>query len=178
MAAISVVNAFQLNEPKSPELAALLLDIGAYSTSINFIHQGIPLITRIIRFGGAQLTEYIGQMSGVQADAAELEKIAISDSTQALARTAIEPLAREIRSSIDFFERQHDCRVGSAFACGGSATSEFLVRIISETVGIELKRWNPSEHLDISRLNGEKPQLEIVGPSLAAAVGVAASRLA
>jgi len=42
---------------------------------------------------------------------AEEEKRKMSTPIQELVKTAISPLAREIRSSIDFFERQNDHRV-------------------------------------------------------------------
>ena len=101
----------------------------------------------------------------------------MTDPVQALVRTAISPLARELRSSIDFFERQHECHVSQAFACGGSACSPVLLEILSEAVGIHIDRWNPIETFDTTHFNGAGAQLSELAPTLAAAVGAAAARL-
>lgn len=177
LAAVSVVNAFQVSHPEPNDEVILLVDIGGRSTSINFLRQGVPLITRIMHFGGYQLSEYIAQMLTLDANAAEQEKVKMSEPVQALVRTAISPLARELRSSIDFFERQHECRVSEAFACGGGACSPVLLELLSEAVGVRVERWNPVETFDTTHFNGAGAQLSELAPTLAAAVGAAAARL-
>lgn len=177
LAAVSVVNAFQVSYPDMKDEVVLLVDIGGRSTSINFLRQGIPLITRIMHFGGFQLSEYIGQMLTLDANAAEQEKVKMSEPVQALVRTAISPLARELRSSIDFFERQHESHVSQAVACGGCACSPVLLDLLSEAVGLRVARWNPVENLDTAHFNGDGAHLAELAPTLAAAIGAAAARL-
>jgi Tfp pilus assembly PilM family ATPase len=101
----------------------LVLDIGAHSTSINFLLHGQPVMTRIAQFGGDLVSEYIAQVLTLQPEIAEEEKLKMSETVQPLIRQSISPLVQEIRSSIDFFERQHECHVTRLFACGGSACS-------------------------------------------------------
>jgi nitric oxide reductase activation protein len=48
---------------------------------------------------------------------------------------------------------------------------------LSEEVGMRVECWNPVEQFDTSHLNGERPRLMALAPSLAAAVGTAAGRL-
>jgi Tfp pilus assembly PilM family ATPase len=177
LAAVSVINAFQIIHPEIKDEVVVLVDMGARMTSINFLFNGMPLITRIMHFGGAQLSEYIGQVLMLKPQEAEEEKRKMSAPVQELVKTAISPLAREIRSSIDFFERQHDLHVRRICACGGSACSPPVLTILGEAVGAQIECWNLVEGLDVSQFNGERERVLAMGPSLAAAVGVAAARL-
>jgi type IV pilus assembly protein PilM len=177
LAAVSVINAFQISHPEIKDEVVVLVDMGARMTSINFLLNGMPLITRIMHFGGAQLSEYIGQVLMLKPQEAEEEKRKMSVPIQELVKTAISPLAREIRSSIDFFERQHDLHIRGIYACGGSACSPQVLTILGEAVGAQIECWNLMKDLDVSHLNGESERVLAIGPSLAAAVGVAAVRL-
>lgn len=177
LAAVSVVNAFQVSHPELNDEVTVLVDIGSRSTSINFLRQGLPLITRITHFGGFQLSEYIAQTLTLETAQAEQQKVQMPDPVRALVKTALSPLARELRSSVDFFERQHDCHVSRAFACGGSACSAALLEMLSEVVGLRIERWSPIDKLQTSHFNGESAQLAEVAPALAAAIGAAAAQL-
>jgi Tfp pilus assembly PilM family ATPase len=151
--------------------------MGARMTSINFLLDGMPLITRIMHFGGVQISEYIGQVLMLKPQEAEEEKCKMSAPVQELVKAAISPLAREIRSSIDFFERQHDLHIQRICACGGAACSAQVLAILGEAIGTQVESWNPVQSLDVSHFNGESQRVLAIGPSLAAAVGVAAARL-
>jgi type IV pilus assembly protein PilM len=178
LAAICVVNAFQAVEPEiCQKEIVLLVDIGARSTVMNFLRQGLPLFTRIMRFGGQQVTEQISQTLTIGLAPAEEEKIKMTETVQPLVRTAILPLARELRSSIDFFERQYECRVSRAFFCGGSASSAKMLEIIGQELGMHIEAWNPVQHLGTAHFHGDAALLATEAPSLAAVVGAAVARL-
>ncbi len=177
LAAVSVINAFQVGHPEIKDEVVVLIDIGACMTSINFLLNGVPLITRIMHFGGAQLSDYIGQVLVLKPNEAEDEKRKMSGPIQELVKTAISPLAREIRSSIDFFERQHDLHVRQIYACGGSASSPQILAILGEAVGAHVECWNLIETFDVSHFNGETQRVLALGPSLAAAVGAVVPQL-
>lgn len=178
LAAVSVVNAFQVSHPElCQKEAVLLVDIGAHSSSMSFLRNGLPVLTRITQFGGLQLSEFIGQMLTLSQAEAEEEKIKMSEPVQPLVKTAVATLAKEIRSSIDFFERQQECHVAAVFACGGSASSDKLLEFLSEQAGVRVELWNPIHNFDISHFNGEGKLLTAAAPNLAAAIGAAAARL-
>jgi Tfp pilus assembly PilM family ATPase len=177
LAAVSVINAFHIGHPEIKDEVVVLVDIGARMTSVNFLQGGLPLITRIMHFGGVQVSEYIGQVLMLKPHEAEEEKRKMSPPVQELVKTAISPLAREIRSSIDFFERQNDLHVQRIYACGGSASSPQVLNILGETVGTPVECWNAVESLDVSQFNGGTRRVLSMGPTLAAVVGVAAGRL-
>jgi type IV pilus assembly protein PilM len=178
LAAVSVINAFQVSNPEiSEKEVVLLVDIGAQSTSINFLRHGQPVITRIMSFGGLQISEYVAQVLAVDTAKADEEKIKMSEPVQGLVKMALSPLAKELRSSIDFFERQHECRVTHAFACGGSACSAKMLELLSEAVGIHVESCNPIQNFETAHFNGDSPRLAALAPSLAAAIGTATARL-
>jgi type IV pilus assembly protein PilM len=178
LAAVSVVNAFRFTNPEvSEKEAAILLDVGARSTTINLLRQGQPRMTRIMHFGGEQISEFLGQVLTLDPAAAEKEKLNMSETVVPLIKQAIQPLAREVRSSIDFFERQQECHVARGFACGGSACGPAILQSLSEQVGFHFEPWNPVQAFDISHFNGETPQLSLLGPCLAVALGVAATQV-
>jgi Tfp pilus assembly PilM family ATPase len=177
LAAVSVINSFQMSHPDIKDEVVVLVDIGARMTSVNFLYGGLPLITRIMHFGGVQVSEYIGQVLMLKPQEAEEEKRKMSAPVQELVKTAISPLAREIRSSIDFFERQNDLHVQRIYACGGSASSPQVLTILGDAVGTPVECWNTVESLDVSQFNGGTRRVLSVGPSLAAAVGVAVAHL-
>ncbi len=178
LSALTVVNAFQFgNAELCQKEIVVLLDVGAHSTSINLLRHGQPAMTRIMHFGGNHISEFVASILTLQPAAAEEEKIKMSEAVQPLVGQALSPLAREIRSSIDFFERQQDCHVTRAFACGGTATSPLILKFLSDEVGFHIEPWNPVQALSIAHLNGEAQTLERVAPCLAAAIGVAAPQL-
>ena len=144
---------------------------------MNFLWRGQLLFTHVMYFGSQQITEYLAQKLGVDFPVAEVEKLKMAESIQGLVQTAISPLARELRSSIDFFDQQHDCRVNRTFACGGVAGSPKILEILGVEAGIRIEPWNCLQRLDLMQTRGDRTQLDTVAPEMAAAVGAAVARL-
>lgn len=177
LAAVSVINSLTIGLPDVCQEVVVLVDIGARATSINFLQQGVPVMTRIMHFGGNQISDYIAQVLMLEPAEAESEKRKMPEPIRELVRTALSPLAREIRSSVDFFERQHDQHVRRVLACGGTACSTAILELLGEAVGLPVECWNPVAKLNLNGLNGETPAAMAEGPALAAALGVAMARL-
>lgn len=178
LSAMTVVNAFQISHREICEKgAALVVDIGARMTSMNFLRGGQPVLTRIMEFGGDRITDSIAQSLGLEPKAAEEEKRKLSEFMQPLVQGGLAPLAREIRASVDFFERQHDCHVGHAVVGGGTAASAVIVGLLSEATAVPFEIWNPVQGYSTAGLAGAAERLPAVASSLAAAVGLAAPRV-
>ena len=178
LSTLTVVNGLLATEPElCQKEAVLLLDLGAHTTSMNFLRHGQLLFTHAMNFGGQQITEYLAQQLGVELPVAELEKLKMSEPVQSLVQAAIIPLARELRSSIDFFDQQHECRIGRTLACGGGACSAKILEILGRETGISIEPWNSLQRIDTSQTRGDRAQLATIGPELAAAVGAALARL-
>ena len=178
LSTLTVVNGLLTTEPElCQKEAILLLDLGARTTSMNFLWRGQLAFTHVMYFGSQQITEHLAQKLGLDLAAAEAEKIKMSEAVQRLVQAAISPLARELRSSIDFFDQQHDCRINRTLACGGVAGSPKILEILGLEVGIRIEVWNCLDRFDTTATRGDQAQLAVVAPELAAAVGVALARL-
>ena len=178
LSTLTVVNGLLATEPElCQNEVVLLLDLGARTTSMNFLRRGQLLFTHVMYFGSQQITEQLAHKLGLELPAAEIERLKMSEPVQALVQTAISPLARELRSSIDFFDQQHDCRVTRALACGGVAGSTKVLEILGREAGVNIEPWNCLQRLDTTKTQGDRDQLAAIAPELAAAVGAALARL-
>jgi type IV pilus assembly protein PilM len=175
--ALCVVNAFQRSHPEvCAKEVVLLLDIGARATSLNFLRGGEPVMTRLVDYGGTRISEYISQVLALPAGEAEAAKRAFADEIQPLVQASLFLLGREIRSSIDFFERQHECHVAKAFAGGGTACGPGLLSFLGESAGAHIEAWNPVHEYHTDGLAGAA-ELPALAPVLGAALGVAVAHL-
>jgi len=176
LSAVAAINALQRSHTQICEQnVVLLLDIGNQLTSLNFLRRGQPLLTRLMPFGGVQITELLARTLGLQPAAAEEQKRNLNEETAVMVQGALQTLAREVRSSIDFVERQHDCDIRHAFAGGGTACNAAIVEALSQEVGLPIQRWNPLEGYDIAGVDAAA--LVAVAPCLGAAVGIAVAKL-
>ncbi|MBM3858600.1 MAG: hypothetical protein FJ395_02995 [Verrucomicrobia bacterium] len=176
LSAVAAINALQRSHAQVCEQNdVLLLDIGHQVTSLNFLRSGLPLMARLIPFGGAQITDQIVQTLGVPPAVAEQQKPSMNTETGEMMREPLQLLAREVRSSIDFVERQHDCAIRHAFAGGGTACNAAFLEILSQEIGLLIQRWNPLEGCDTAGV--EEAALRSVAPCLGAAAGAAVAQL-
>lgn len=175
--AVAVINGFLVSHREMAEKeVVLLLDIGARVTSLSFLQGGEPVMTRLVDYGGGRISEYISQVLALPAGEAEAAKRAFADEVQPLVQASLFLLGREIRSSIDFFERQHECHVAHAFAGGGTACGPGLLKFLGESAGAHIEAWNPLQGYQTDKLEGVA-ELAALAPALGAAVGVAAAHV-
>lgn len=148
LAPISLMNGFEAAYPEIFHTEAIaLLDLGFLSSSLTILDKGIPLLTRAVPVGGKHITECIAQMSGMNFVKAEIAKLQ-GDSTleDAVTRTAI-TLIREIRSSVNFFEKNSDRPISKIYVSGASAHSPVVINILTRDVGTPCEPWNNTEGL-------------------------------
>jgi Tfp pilus assembly PilM family ATPase len=89
----------------------------------------------------------------------------------------VQPLGRELRASLDFFEHQNDRAVTQVFVSGGSARSEMILQILHGEMIVECKTWNPTTFLQLALPGQQAVEIEHIGPQLAVAVGAALSAI-
>ena len=87
----------------------------------------------------------------------------------------INPLGRELRASIDFFEHQHDKTAAQVFISGGSARSEIIIQALQAELMVPCKSWNPARFLQLALPPEKMGEIEQVAPQLAVAIGAAIS---
>jgi len=176
LSALTMINALQRTHAEVCEQnIVLLLDIGHQFTRLSFLSHGQPLLTRMMPYGGAQITEQVAATLGLQPAAAEQHKRAMTTQVMDAVRQSLQTLVREVRSSIDFVERQYDCALRYAFAGGGTACNRAILDMLGQDLGISVQQWNPVEGYDTKGL--DPAELAGVAPCLGPAVGVAVAKL-
>jgi type IV pilus assembly protein PilM len=178
LAPISVMNCFNAAYPdiyRNQPIA--LLDIGFLSSSLTILERGKPLLTRPVPVGGKHISDYIAQMSGTDFAKAEASKMEggqmLSD---AVSRTCV-TLIREVRSSINFFEKNSDQSIPKVHVTGGSVISATVIEALSKEIGTTCEVWDPANGLGIELPPEQHGIFAENQPAFSTALGVARSNL-
>jgi len=152
----------------------LLLDVGHRESWLSLCHQGHPLFTRRLDWGGARLTEAVAASTGCTVERAEAWKLdagaSLGDSgaEAAAARGVVESLAEELRRSFAFYRTIAE--LPDAFTLrlsGGTARLPGLPERLGEVVGVPVSAFSPLEVLD------RGTRIQAGGPQYAQAYGLA-----
>jgi type IV pilus assembly protein PilM len=176
----ALVNAFNFNYPQDESLknkAVGLLNIGAQMSNLNIIEAGTPRLSRDIQIGGAQFSASIAEAFSLDLKAAEARKLKNPSAEDALKfKAAIEPvaanLAREIRTSCDYYESQNASNVGKIFLSGGSGSFAPVKEALAALLNLPLEPWDPLKQITLANGLDAEGAKRISG-QLAVAVGLA-----
>ena len=175
---IGPVNAFELAEPEafSKEVVALV-DVGFKNSFITILDCGEIKLNRVVAIGGDRLTSGLAEAMNISYVEAENIKIGMPTEVQSNLETLLNPLGRELRASIDFFEHQNDKAVSHVFISGGSARSDLILQTLQTDLMVPCKTWNPTRFLELALEPHKVSDIEQVAPQLTVAVGAATSAL-
>jgi type IV pilus assembly protein PilM len=171
---VSLVNAFELAQPeifKSESVA--LVDIGFKQTSICVLDAGQIALMRVVNIGGDKLTAGLAETMSISYAEAEGIKVGMAPEVMSSLEMQVQPLGRELRASLDFFEHQNDRPVSEVFVSGGSARSEMILEILRAEMIVECKVWNPTTFLQLALPGQQAVEVEHVGSQLTVAIGAA-----
>jgi type IV pilus assembly protein PilM len=170
------VNAFELADPTAfaHEVIALV-EIGFKNTTIIILSAGEILLNRVVAIGGDQFTQGLADQLGTSYQEAENIKVGMAAEVQQNLEPLIQPLGRELRASIDFFEHQQDKTVGKVFIAGGSARSEFVVQSLQSELMVPCQAWSPLKCIDLALPPEKLGDIDLVAPQLTVAVGTGAA---
>jgi type IV pilus assembly protein PilM len=152
----------------------LLLDVGHRESWLSLCHQGHPLFTRRLDWGGARLTEAVAAATGCTVERAEAWKLDAGASLgqsgpeAAAARGAVESLAEELRRSFAFYRTIAE--LPDTFTLrlsGGTARLPGLAERLGEIVGVTVSAFSPLEVID------RGTRIQAGGPQYAQAYGLA-----
>ena len=177
LSTLTIVNGLLVSEPEiCQNETVLLLDLRANTTAMIFLRHSQLLFTYVMYSGSRQITEHLALKMNL--DFAAADELRKSAPVEEYLQLAIAPLARELCATIDFFDRQHDCRVSRVLACGGTDGLTKTLELLGKATGIHIEVWNCLQHLDPTLTQGgDRAQLPPLAPELAAAVGAALARL-
>ena len=171
---IGPVNAFELALPEAfANESVALVDIGFKHSSVCVVDRGELALSRVVNIGGDKLTAGLAEAMNITYAEAEGIKVGMAPEVQAMLEAQVQPLGRELRASLDFFEHQQDRPVSQVYVTGGSARSEMILQMLHTELIVDCKTWNPTASLQLALPGEQAVEIEQIGPQLSVAIGVA-----
>jgi type IV pilus assembly protein PilM len=171
---VGAMNAFEVAQPeifKGESVA--LVDIGFKHTSICVLDCGELALMRVVNIGGDKITTGLAETMSISYAEAEGIKVGMAPEVESSLEMQVQPLGRELRASLDFFEHQNDRAVSQVFVSGGSARSEMILQILHGEMIVECRTWNPTSFLQLALPGQQAVDIEHIAPQLTVAVGAA-----
>jgi type IV pilus assembly protein PilM len=164
-----------VDEPVKP---VLVLDIGAASTKIYVVEQGVVAFSHSISTGSQDITRAIAVSSGVsisRAEAVKKEEGISSDSKTGGPDLVFSRIFSEARRVLMQFETSHKKTIASIVLTGGGGVTRSLSAYAKNIFSIDVHVANPFIKTEAPAFM--RPILEDIGPEFAVAVGLALRKL-
>lgn len=162
-----------------------LVNLGASTTDVAVVHDGVPQFTRTILDGADTITRALSQL--LQADAAAAEQVKMQyglgweavpadvpeDVYRAQVAEALAELITQVRRSLDFFRAQFaGVTISDIVLCGGGARLRHLDRHLAMELELPVAIGNPLAHVrPAADMTAE--DAEALAPQLTVATGLA-----
>jgi type IV pilus assembly protein PilM len=162
--------------------ALILIDIGAYETSISVVEQGVLRFCRSITSGGETITKAIASNLNVDEARAEQFKKDFGINTAKLegqVLKSIQPiinnLLTEIKRSIEFYKTEGKGEIKKIILSGGGAKLPELTTYLTKNLDIEARIGNPWDNINYSKELTN--HLNEIGSAFAVAIGLAMRKI-
>ena len=173
-------NMMEINYSVAPGENLAMVNIGATTTSISVIMEGLSVFTRSVPMGGNQYTEEIQRQLSISFKDAEDLKLGRevpgadpSDLPQVLDGLN-ENMVMEVRRSIDFFlGSTPGIFINKIYLSGGGSMVKGLPEKLQETTSIPVEMANPFNGVAYNPKNFDPEYLKEMSPYFAVAVGLA-----
>lgn len=172
-------NMYELNYGIELGKNVVLVNIGASTTNINIIRDGMPLITRDSPVGGNQYTEAIQKEFGITYEKAEsLKKREISMDIEPsvmenIMYTVSGAIATEIIRAIDLINEE----ITGLILSGGCSKLPGLPEFLSDKTGVPAEIANPFKNIYTDPRVFRPEYLTDIAPVVALGVGLAIRRV-
>ncbi len=162
----------------------MIVDLGAVTTDISVVEQGIPVLNRSIDVGGLTLTKAIAQSLNIDVKRAEQFKRDIGLNVVATSGSGniphtiegtISPVINEIKYTFNLYQGQSAKGIEKIIITGGSAFLPHLTEYLEKIFQLRVYVGDPWAR--ISYPLEMKPVLDEVGPQFAGAIGLAMREL-
>jgi Tfp pilus assembly PilM family ATPase len=178
LAPVSVFNAFEF---ANPDIFAngpfFLVDIGATTSTMILGSRRELVLVRSVDIGGTTILDSLEALSGEPRDSVLIALQQEDETMVENARVALTTLAREIGSSIGFFEGRREETIRKIHVSGGTAKSSALLRVLTEEVHIPCEAWNPLATTEISVPASQREAIMDAAFDLHVAYGAAAEMI-
>lgn len=170
----ALIRAFVPHERRT----SVILNIGAHSTNVTIVREGILRFTHNIDHGVAEITRILSQGLGVSEERAEHFKktIGLSDRPEeqeasSIVASLIDTLLHETGRIINTYNRSNKDRVDLMILAGGGANLRGLLDYAVKLFGFEVVLGNPFAKVVYPAFM--QPMLKELGSSFSVAVGLA-----
>jgi type IV pilus assembly protein PilM len=176
---LALVNAFTYNyggEDGIKNKTVALLNIGSATSNLNILENQQPSLSRDISIAGNNFTQRIADVFSLDFKSAEELKTSTDGQKRDKITASLEPvvskLAKEVRTSCDYFESRSVTSVEKIFTSGGGSMFPGLPEMLGAELGIEVASWDPLRRITIGE--GLDPaKVKAASSHLAVAVGLA-----
>jgi len=147
-----------------------VLHFGQDVSLLSLFESGSLALVRVIELGTERVLSRVEASLGLDRETAEgLLSDGSFDISQPVSEV-MDPLLKQLIVSRDFVERRKDCHITCLYATGGLVASRDVIEEIRAALGIEVKTWNPFDHLTLLP-DAVPPALAGRGWEFAAAAG-------
>ncbi len=159
----SLVNAFEaLGPAPGPEEKTVgLLNIGHRVTSFAILHEKLPLFVREIPMGSSGITKAIAEAKGLPEAEAEAFKAGpgspeTAEELKTFIQKGLEPLAEELKHSIDYFENEIQSTLQTVWLSGGGALGRDTAELLSAGMGKKASSWSEAKKIEMTPATDRK----------------------
>lgn len=157
----------------------MIVEMGANTTDISIIDQGVPVLNRSVDVGGLTITKAIGNNLNIGMERAEQFKYDLGISSlesqeDVIPKTIIETISiviNEIKYVLNLFQSKNNKSADKIILSGGSALLINFANYLSKVLDINVIIGNPWDR--ISYPVDLKLVLDEIGPRMSTAVGLA-----
>jgi len=165
---------------KSP---LMLVEIGAGTTDISIINNGIPILNRSIDVGGIKISKEISDFGNIDLEKAEQFKFDLgasamdseNDEIPQIITESVAPIVNEIKYALNLFHDKYNLSAEKIILSGGSALLPNLADYLSKVLNIKVIIGDPWSR--ISYPVDLAPLLNEIGPRMSVAIGLAMREL-
>jgi type IV pilus assembly protein PilM len=158
---------------------SMLVDIGAENTDLLIVDKGIPMTNRSLQIGGADIDKILMEKLGLEKDQVlqikkDLSAGLTKDLPVDLFLSILEPLAKEIQYNFDLYFKQSGNEVKKPekiILTGGSAFFPPIESYLKSQFDLNVFIGDPWARVIYQ--DGLKSVLDIIGPRMAVAIGLA-----
>lgn len=179
---VPLMNLFlKANAQNSPDgQNAALVDVGFSSTLLTLLKKGVPCLSREIKVSSGGFIQKVSKVKNFTPEQSDdfvsklnvpkesLEREEVQEMLEMIEETAYE-LAEEIKNSLDYFEVNFGQRIQTIYLTGGLSKISGIERLMSHSLDISVKVWDPFEGVDLS----EGKDISVYKEMFAVALGLA-----
>lgn len=174
--AFTVQNLFEVSRGFPTDQSIALINVGASTSSLNIIANGVSAFTREIASGGRVITEEIQKQLACSFEEAEAFKCGVGAPPEVvrIVDSMTDTIAGEIQRSLDFFlATTGEGETSNIYVTGGTSNLSSLAAAIGRRARAPVEVWRPTERVAIEGKDVDANLLTTRSAQLAVALGLA-----